>query len=378
MSVVEKTIDETIGDVGIRAKRRTSALGAIGAWIDARTGLARAGRAIFLWPAPKYVEWNLLYALGGLTLFSLLLQFFTGFCMTFYYAANPEDAYNSVDYITYQSPLGWLIRGIHHYNASAIIILVFLHTLRTFFFSAYKKPREITWLSGVLLLVVTLGFGFTGYLLPWDQKGYWSTMVGTKLAGKTPLIGDYLLRLLSGGPTIGYQTLSRFYVIHVTVLPMTLMALTALHLFQHRYHGVAPRPESSRGKRSQALSHKFVPYYPNWMVMEVALGLGLLGLLIFLSWYKRAPLEFPADPTSIDYNPRPEWYFLFLFQLLHYVPGHLESLFVVLVPLIVLGSMLLLPFLDRGEERRPWCKPVTTAIALFYVAVIVILTLAAL
>lgn len=346
----------------------------IGQWFDARTGFGHLAHLIFTWPVPKYVQGNLLYALGGLTLISLLFQMFTGLNLTLYYDPSPEVAYDSVDYVTYQAPLGWLIRGIHHYNASAIVILVFLHMLRTFFHSTYKKPRELTWLSGVLLLLITLGFGFTGYLLPWDQRGYWATTVGTEIAGKTPGIGEYLMRLMRGGTLVGQLTLTRFYVMHVAILPTALVLLTLFHLFQHRYHGVAP----AITKRGQEKARLFVPYCPNWAVMDAVLGLGLLAVLVFLSWTAPAPLEFPANPASTDYLPRPEWYFLFLFQMLNYVPGNLEPWFIVLVPTVVIGSMILLPFLDNGEERRPWHKPLTTIIALFYIVVLIVFTLLAL
>lgn len=342
----------------------------IAAWFDSRTGLISANRAFLQLPVPKYVERNLLYALGGLTLVSLIYQFFTGFCLLFYYAPSAEAAYNSVDYITYQAPLGWLIRSIHHYNASALIILIFVHMLRTFFFAAYKPPREVTWLSGVILLLITLGFGFTGYLLPWDQRGYWATKVGTEIASQVPWIGGAIAQMLRGGPTLGQLTLSRFYVMHVALLPAALMILMLLHLQQHRYHGVAP----SISQRDQKLAGQSVPYFPNWIFTVLLLGLGLLTLLVYLSWRERAPLTFPANPADTDYNPKPEWYFLFLFQLLHYAPGQYEPFLIVVVPLVVLGSMVLLPFIDIGAERRFWQKPLTTLVAVFYIAIIVIFT----
>jgi quinol-cytochrome oxidoreductase complex cytochrome b subunit len=186
----------------------------IGDWIDKRTGLGGPIRGFLNYPVPKYVHQNVLYILGGLTLIMFMLQAVTGIMLAFYFDPSPEGAYNSVDFITYQLPLGWLIRGIHHYGSSAMVILVALHMLRTYFFSAYKKPREINWLTGVLLLFVTLAFGFTGYLLPWDQKGYWATRVGTQIAGSVPLIGDTLMQLMRGGPNLGQATLTRFYATH--------------------------------------------------------------------------------------------------------------------------------------------------------------------
>ncbi len=342
-------------------------------WIDERTGISGPIRAFFNYPVPKYVHRNFLYTLGGLTLLTFLLQMITGILLVFYYDPSTEGAYNSVDYITYILPLGWLVRGVHHYGASAMVILVSLHMLRTYYFSAYKKPREINWMTGVLLLFLVLAFGFTGYLLPWDQKGYWATKVGTEIAGSVPLIGSYITRLMRGGTDLGQATLTRFYATHVMLLPSAVALLIAAHIFQLRFHGMAP-PITERAK---AQTKKFLPFFPYWVITDIIAGLGLLALLVYMSYLNRAPLEFPADPTSSNYIPRPEWYFLFFFQLLKYFPGALEPVVTVAIPLFIFGSMLVLPFIDTSEERRPWHKPVTTLVSIFYIVVIVVFTLLA-
>ena len=343
------------------------------AWIESRTQIRKPITTFLNYPVSQHVQKNILTALGGLTFTSFILQIISGALMTFYYTPSLESAYDSVDYITFVLPLGWLIRGIHVYNASIIFILMFLHLLRTFFAGAYKKPREITWLSGVFLLLVTVGFAFTGALLPWDQDGYWATIVGTGIAGSTPVVGESILQLMRGGSMLGQTSITRFYFVHVVVLPGILFLLVGLHLSQLR-HGPAP-PQTERG---QKLSGKFVPFFPNRLFTHAVMALGLLVLLIFLSWNQRAPLEFPADPTSTTYTPRPEWYFLSLFQLLNYFPGRWEIIASQLIPGLVIGSMLLLPFVDRNSENRPWRKPVTTGIAIFYVFMLILLTLIAL
>lgn len=342
-------------------------------WIDERTGLSGPVRSFLNYPVPKYVHRNLLYTLGGLTLITFLLQVGTGILLAFYYDPSTEGAYNSVDYISYQLPLGWLVRGVHHYGASAMVILVSLHMLRTYYFGAYKRPREINWLTGVLLLFLVLGFGFTGYLLPWDQKGYWATKVGTKIAGSVPLIGELLLRLMRGGENLGQATLTRFYATHILMLPAVVIILIGAHIFQLRYHGMAP-PITEKAK-TQAKT--FVPFFPHWVVTDTIAGLALLALMIYLSWAIRAPLGFPADPTSSNYVPRPEWYFLFYFQLLKYFPGVLEPVATILIPLFIFGSMILLPFVDRSNEIRPWRKPITTLVSIFYIVVIIAFTIIA-
>jgi ubiquinol-cytochrome c reductase cytochrome b subunit len=342
-------------------------------WIDERTGLSGPVRGFLNYPVPKYVHRNFLYTLGGLTLITFLLQVGTGILLAFYYDPSTEGAYNSVDYISYQLPLGWLVRGVHYYGASAMVILVSLHMLRTYYFSAYKRPREINWLTGVLLLFLVLAFGFTGYLLPWDQKGYWATKVGTKIAGSVPFIGETLLRLMRGGENLGQATLTRFYATHMLLLPAVVALLIGAHIFQLRYHGMAP-PITEKAK---AQAKTFVPFFPHWVITDTVAGLGLLALVVYLSWASRAPLGFPADPTSSNYVPRPEWYFLFYFQLLKYFPGILEPVATIAIPLFIFGSMILLPFVDRSEERRPWRKPITTIVSMFYIVVVIVFTIIA-
>ncbi|MFO7545100.1 MAG: cytochrome bc complex cytochrome b subunit [Trueperaceae bacterium] len=345
----------------------------ISRWIDERTGLSGPVRNFFNYPVPKYVHKNLLYTLGGLTAITFLIQVVTGILLVFYYDPSTEGAYNSVDFITYQVPLGWLVRGVHHYGSSAMVILAALHMLRTYFFSAYKKPREINWMTGVLLLFLVLVFSFTGYLLPWDQKGYWATKVGSEIAGSVPLIGPTLMQLMRGGAELGQATLSRFYATHAMLLPALMLLLIVAHIFQLRFHGMAPAI-TERAKRN---AKKFVPFFPHWVVTDAVFGLGILALLVYLSWSQGAPLDFPADPTSSNFVPRPEWYFLFYFQALKYFPGALEPVATVAIPLFIFGTMVALPFFDRGKERRPWKKPVTTGVAIAYTVIIIVLTIIA-
>lgn len=347
--------------------------GAVWGWLDARTGLALPLRKFFTYPVPLYVHKNVLYSLGGVSLISLALQLFSGILMTFYYDPGISSAYDSVDYITYTLPAGWLVRGVHVYNASALVILLFLHLLRTYFMGAYKKPREITWMAGVLMLLVVLGFAFTGALLPWDQSGYWATKVGMEIAGSTPLAGTWIKRILQGGSILGQATLTRFYVLHVLLLPLGILSLVILHIHQLRYHGIAPAI-TEKGKRD---SKKFVPFFPHWMTLDAMIGTALLILLIFVSWNWRAPLEFPADPTSADFIPRPQWYFLSLYQMLKYFPGPLEPVAAILLPGALIGGLLALPFIDRSEERRPWRRPLATALAIAVISAIVVLTVLA-
>lgn len=197
-------------------------------WLDQRFGWRGVWEAIFLRKIPK-VNW--LYTLGSATLFVVINQALTGILLTIYYVPTPDHAYDSVQYITSQVPAGWLIRGLHHYGASAMVVLTVIHMLRVIWYGSYKFPREVTWLSGVGLLLIVFGFGFTGYLLPWDQKAFWATTVGTRIASVTPGIGEVLLRILRGGEELTAVTLARFFGVHVWVLPAILMALLGVHLY---------------------------------------------------------------------------------------------------------------------------------------------------
>jgi quinol-cytochrome oxidoreductase complex cytochrome b subunit len=200
----------------------------LGNWLDERFGWRNVWTAIFLRKIP-HVNW--FYTLGSATLFIATLQIVTGILLTIYYVPTPDHAYDSVIYITTQLPAGWFIRGLHHWGASAMIMLTALHMLRVFFYGAYKYPREVTWLTGVVLLLVVVGFGFTGYLLPWDQKAYWATTVGTRIAGVAPGVGEWILRIMRGGDDLSAVTLARFFGAHVWVLPGALLTLIVIHMY---------------------------------------------------------------------------------------------------------------------------------------------------
>ena len=214
-------------------------------WLDERTSWRKIWEVIFLRKVPK-VNW--FYTLGSASLFVALNQAITGILLTIYYVPTPDHAYDSVQYITTQVPLGWLIRGLHHWGASAMIVLVVLHMLRVILFGAYKFPREVTWFTGVILLLVVIGFGFTGYLLPWDQKAFWATTVGTQIAGTPPIIGDYLLRIIRGGSEISAVTLVRFFGTHVWVLPSLLLILIGIHLYLVIRNGISAMPKRGGGQ----------------------------------------------------------------------------------------------------------------------------------
>jgi len=211
----------------------------LGNWLNERFGWRSVWEAIFLRKIP-HVNW--FYTLGSATLFVAVNQAITGILLTLYYVPTPDHAYDSVVYITTQLPMGWLIRGLHHWGASAMVVLTVAHLLRVFLYGAYKFPREVTWMTGVILLIVVIGFGFTGYLLPWDQRAYWATTVGTRIVGVAPVVGDWMLRIARGGEELSAVTLARFFGTHVWVLPAALIGLVGVHLYLVIRNGISAVP----------------------------------------------------------------------------------------------------------------------------------------
>ncbi|MFN2148847.1 MAG: cytochrome b [Anaerolineales bacterium] len=211
----------------------------VGDWLDQRLGWRGVWNAIFLRKMPK-VNW--LYTLGSATLFVAINQIVTGILLTIYYVPSPDQAYDSVQYITTQVTAGWLIRGLHHWGASAMVLLTVIHMLRVIVLGSYKFPREVTWFTGIGLLLVVIGFGFTGYLLPWDQKAFWATTVGTRIAEVTPLVGNGILRIMRGGEELSAVTLARFFGVHVWFLPAILLLLLGIHLFLVVRNGISEVP----------------------------------------------------------------------------------------------------------------------------------------
>lgn len=319
-------------------------------------------------PLPKHI--NLLFSLGSLAMFLLLLQAATGAFLALSYSPSPDHAHNAVTYITNEVPFGNFVRGLHHWGASAMVIIVFLHILRVVLYGSYKAPRELTWVVGVLLLLVTLGFGFTGYLLPWDEKAYWATVVGIEISSTAPVLGDVVAKVLRGGAEVGAVTLSRFYALHTIWLPWLAFGLVGLHLFLVRFYGSSGLPKNTSEDMKTGK-----PFYPDQVFEDVVGMLILFGVLACAALFAPVPLEDVADPTNADYDPRPEWYFLSLFQLLKYFQGPFEILGTFVIPTVGMLLLLFLPFLDRSERKVLWKRPIAMTVTSVCVVAIVGLTI---
>ena len=350
-------------------------MASVGRWLDERLDLSGVKRALLDREVPDRLTWW--HTLGSATLTVFLVQVVTGVVLATYYAPSPDHAYDSVQFIQRQVASGSLLRGIHHWGSSAMVVLVLAHMVRVFSMGAYKYPREPNWVLGAVMVLIVLGFGFTGYLLPWDQRAYWATQVGTSIAGTAPVVGATATALLRGGAQLGAATLTRFYAFHVLWLPLLLGALVAVHLALVVRQGIAPRTSAlEAGAPARTTDAAYRAYYaeayaatkragvrfwPDIVAKDLIVSLGVVGALVLLALTFGATLEPPADPTDSSYVPRPEWYFLPFYQLLKLFPGSLESTIAVGVPLLLVLALLALPFFDTRSRRSLRRRPVALA-----------------
>lgn len=356
----------------------------IGRWIDERLNISPLVAGFLDRPVPGNIGW--FHTLGSATLFLLVVQIVTGIALSMAYVPSPGSAYQSVLYID-QTPFGDTVRGIHHWAAGLLVLFIGLHILRVFIWGAHRYPREITWLIGAALFFIVLGFAFTGYLLPWDQKAYWATVVGTNIAGSAPLIGGAVLEFLRGGDQLGAVTLARFYGIHIWVLPALLLILVGAHLFGVIRQGIAASPRrhalvadepglSRREAYEREYAAEKIAGKPFWksLLKDAVVAAVLMVVVVALAMSQGAPLEPQADPNATNYVPRPEWYFLDLFQMLWYFTGDLEPLLIFLVFTFGAVVFLLVPFIDRGTARHPRQRPIAMGLTAVVVVAIVGLT----
>lgn len=326
-------------------------------WIEHRTGLETFIRSFLFEDIPASAGWAQVF--GSVALFLFLTQTFSGILLAFNFAPTPGEAYNSLTYILRSVTAGRMIHGLHHWGASIMIVVVVLHMAQVFIYGAYKKPRETTWLVGVILFLITLAFGLTGYLLPWDNKAYWGTTVTTTIVGQAPIVGGYLQRLMGAEDGVGVVTFARFYDLHTLILPGLMALLVAVHVYLVRRHGVAPAPADERPP---------VKFFPRQVFRDTVAIFVTFVILFLASVLISVPLERLADPTDTTYIPRPDWYFLFLFQALKFFRGPLEPIGSVILPSVAIVVLFAVPFLDRSRVRRVNQRMAAIAITIFAIA----------
>ncbi|UCF33553.1 MAG: cytochrome bc complex cytochrome b subunit [Phycisphaerales bacterium] len=306
---------------------------------------------------PPHTSW--FHVFGSLSLLLFVSQTITGILLLVYYRPTPEDAHQSIQYITAEVHFGWLYRQIHAWGATLMILVVLLHMLRTYFHGAYKKPRELTWITGVLIFILTITFGFTGYLLPWNQIAFWATTVGTESANKVPYIGGWLRYLLRGGDAVTGETLSRFFVLHVIILPWLLTGLVVIHLLLMRLNNLTTLERV--GEEKPVPPDSGIPFFPVHVAKEGVVAVLLLAVLVTLSVLAPWEIGEPADPLSTPPHIKPEWYFLPSYQLLKYFEGPYGAMIGIVACSVPFLLLFLWPFLDRGKERHPRKRPLAVA-----------------
>lgn len=334
-------------------------------WLEDRTGLIAKIKPIMEHRVPKESKWA--YVFGSATLFSFVLQVVTGVVLATMYVPSTANAFQSLTYIENQALLGHVIRGLHYFGASAMFLFIGIHMLRVFLYASYKYPREVNWATGTFLLILTLAMGFTGQLMRWDQNAIWSVNIAAKQAARVPLIGGWLERLIWGGDALSGLSLSRFFDLHVFVIPAAMMALIGVHLYLVLYNGISEPPKAGapvdpktyKKQYKQLVDKEGVPFWPDSAWRDALFGSLVIAACIALAFTVGAPKLVPhPDPSVIHADPRPDWYLLWYFAVLALSPHSLESYIMFLAPLVIFGTILGLPFVfnkgERAPQRRPW------------------------
>jgi ubiquinol-cytochrome c reductase cytochrome b subunit len=345
--------------------------------IEDRTGLLAKLGPVARHPVPPNTGW--MYVFGSATLIAFLIQVATGIALALSYVPSAAHAYDTLQFITHKAPLGHLLRGMHYFGASAMVLFIGVHLLRVYLTGAYKFPREASWLTGVALLICTMLMGFTGQLLRWDQNAIWSAVVAADQAARMPYIGGWLAHFTIGGDTVSGVTLSRFFAAHVFFIPAILFAIVGLHLFLVLRNGISEPPGAGlivdprtyRRNYNQLLKEHGVPFWPDAAWRDAVFGLALVaGVIALAHWVGPPELTKPPDPALIDAMPRPDWYLLWYFAVLALLPHGGEAYVIVLGPLTFFTVLILLPFFfnkgERSPRRRPW------AVAFSVLAVLII------
>jgi quinol-cytochrome oxidoreductase complex cytochrome b subunit len=351
--------------------------GRVTTWLDERLDLSELRRFIAEKGVPLHTQ-KIWYYLGGMTLFLLGVQLATGILLMLYYRPSAEEAYESVQFIVSEVEFGWLIRNVHAWAANLLIAVAFAHLFSVFFLKAYRKPREITWISGVLLLYLLLAFGFSGYLLPWNELAFFATRVGTGMAGAVPFAGDFLIRFLRGGDEVTGATLSRFYAMHVAILPALTTVLIAMHLLLVQRQGMSiPISLERRVRAGERLRQ--MPFFPNYALRDLMTWYAALAILVALAAFYPWELGTKADPFApVPAGIRPEWYFMATFHTLKLLPGQILGVSGERIGVLVFGAaallLLFVPFLDRRASRgEP--SPFFTAMGLVALTYLVVFTI---
>lgn len=335
-----------------------------GRWINDRSGISEMLKPLMNHPVPPGSKWA--YVFGSATLFCFVLQIATGIGLALLYQPSSDKAFQSLQYITYKATMGSTLRGIHYFGASAMIVMAGIHMLRVYLTAAYKYPREMSWISGVVLLILTISMGFTGQLLRWDNNGVWSAVVAAEQMGRIPLIGKPLAHLLLGGDTLGGQSLSRFFSYHVFLIPALIFIFISFHLWLVVRNGISEPPKAGRlidpktyrQWYKDMLRMSGVPFWPYAAWRDALFGsITIIAIVVLAVLFGPPALTKPPDPSIIIATPRPDWYLLWVYALFALMPPQIESYAMFFGPLIIFFLLFALPFLSNKGERSPIRRP---------------------
>ena len=359
-------------------------LKSVAEWLDARLSLREYLLPILKHPIPRGAAGPMgwWYVFGSASMTLLIIQVITGIGLALVYVPSAEKAYESLLYLNYEQPFGWFLRALHYYAGSGMVVMVLAHLTQVFLHGAYKYPRELTWVVGVLLLLFTLGMFFSGQILRWDPDAYWGLAVGGSMAGRVPVFGPEVVRLMLGGPVIGGDSLSRFFTLHVFVIPGMLLAFLGVHLWLVLRRGISEPPIPGRPVEPRTYDAVYeeelkegVPFLGDAMMKDVFFSAMAVIVVVALAAVigPKGP-NAPPDPALGGANPRPEWPFLWLFALLSLSPAGAETFIILGFPVILIGALLSVPFFSNRGERAPSRRPVAVLSVIVIYTVLGVLT----
>ncbi len=342
-------------------------------WLDERTGLKKALVHSATHPVPPGSTWA--YVFGTAILTSFIVQVITGMALGTSYTPSAGEAFASLEYISKWAPFGSIVRGMHYWGASAMILFVGMHALRVYLWGSYKFPRELNWLTGVVLLFLTVAMGFTGQILRWDQNAIWTVAVGSQQALRAPFLGKLLVNVFLSGPIIGSSTLGHLFSLHVFVFPALLISIVGLHLWLVLHNGISEPPVAGepvdpstyRKNYDEMLKRVGKPFWPDAAWRDITFStIVVLGILALAIWIGAPELQKPPDPSVVQAEPKPDWYLIWYFAVLALLPHHAEDYVIILLPLLIAVVLFAVPFLsNRGErsiKKRPWAVAVVVMI----------------